>query len=207
MDYEYYMELCRPVILNLVDKYRSLKTEREDLIQEGCLVLFELINKMDGTKYSDKESVSYFKKRFEGHLKNMKVKEHEQMIGMCQSIYGDDEYFFNEAEISDVELSYKDDFLESVYEKRRIASRKYYHTHKQQCSEKHKKYVEENKEKVAQYNKDWFNTHKERKKEYDKKYYEKNKTKINERHRKYREEHRDELNLYQRERRKHIKEM
>ena len=70
---EYYMELT-PIIKNVSCKFNGLKTNQEDLEQEGYILIFELINKLNNVS----NYKAYFKGALNNKFNNLLLEEHKK---------------------------------------------------------------------------------------------------------------------------------
>ena len=206
MTYDELLDLMTPSINKLLQKYKGLSTEYEDLYQEACILLFEKMEKLNSIS-EDKQKIAYFKVAFEGKLKDINIKEHMNMsrktITYFKDESGEDKDIFDVVQKIDIEYQYIDEFLEHVIAVRRECSRRwreknperyreilrnYYHRKGKQRTQEPdiKEYLrlykslwrKKNEEHVKEYRKCYYQKNKEKEKEYQKKYYEKHKEEI-----------------------------
>lgn len=74
MTYEEYYKELTPVIYQVLTKFKGLKTDKEDLIQEGYILIYEILDKLEKAE----NYKSFFYTSFKNKLLNIHLEEHKQ---------------------------------------------------------------------------------------------------------------------------------
>ena len=195
MSFEEYLKEFEPIIKNLARKFNGLHMEYEDRMQEGYLLLFSLIDKLNESDMSIKSKAAYFKKRFEGKLNDINLLEHKQMLGKDVSchLFDLERDIFETLTPSDVLLDCEDKFLTEYRKRRKASKKKWEATHREQHLAAKKAWRQRNIEKVKEKDKLYYQKNKEKRKEYSKKYYQEHKEEILEKSKKHYQEHKEEI--------------
>lgn len=193
MTFEEYLDELNPVIHKTIYEFKPLlKMDAEDMYQEACLLLFDLIEKIDNTK----KYYSYFKAALSNKFRQIRVLEHQQLLHLTESNVhindnGEELDIFELYSDSELDLTITDMWLENRIQYIKEYKRKYREEHKEEIKEYNKKYYEEHREKIQKYSQEYYQTHKEELNEYHKKYKEEHKEVIKEINKRYRDTHKD----------------
>lgn len=211
MTYEYYYNELKQEILRLVNRFYGLRTSKDDLIQEGYILIFEIKDKLDEVQ----EFHSYFYKAFRNRLLKILIEEHKSGVWL------ETPYKYEGNLNNELLFNMCDTWLMEYEQKQRDYYKKWYQEHKEEMLEYQKKYYQEHREEKLEYYKKWANDNREKRLEYQKKWvannkekvaqskkncYEKNKEKNLEYQKKYYQEHKEEIKQKQKEYYKRRKE-
>ena len=199
MKFEEYYELLLPIIKTNIKQFSGLRMEPEDLIQEASILIYNKIDKLDAIDTIEGKC-KYFKTCLNGLFKNINIKEHEQLLNVTSSYSmskhdGSDEAIIDYIDNSNIDIDYKDEFLEHIYEVRRENLKRWRKENHEHILEYDRKYRDEHRERYRELNRNYYNRHKE---EINKKRRE-NIDVINAKRRAKYQEHKDEYNAKRRE--------
>ncbi len=197
MTYEECLKEVEPVIYKVISNFKlKLRTDEEDLYQEACILLFNILQENKDIEYIK----AYFKVAFTNLLKTIRVEEHKQLLHITNSDIVENEEGETLSLIdqysTDVELDVKDEWLENYIRYIREYKRKYYEEHRDELREKGKAWYKEHRKECIERAKKYYEEHKEEYRIYKKRYYEEHREEIREKGKKHYEEHKEEYSKW-----------
>ena len=177
-----------PMLRNIALKYRGrLVTETDDLVQEGLILTFNLVEKLN--TFDNVTARKYLTNAFKNLLYKLETEEHKQCLHITSEFNGD--WMTGEAGKA------FDPFLEERQRRERERNRNYYKAHREERLDYQRRYNETHKEQISERYQERKEEIRKRQKQYKKNYYQEHKEQIIARAKKYQQEHKEQILEYQ----------